>query len=231
MLFAIDIDATIATDRNGYARYLNNKLKLGIEESVIEQIKCYHDFHSLPAVQNYLQEPDQRDYYQAIYNRLQHEPEIQQNLDPLPNAVQALNTIAQWGNIIYITCRQPGAEALTREWLARAGFPSPEHVTICAHYHAKYLAAYEQAAPREKIILIDDHAEEMVKAFFIMAKNRLDIAVSLRRRLAVVAFDHTEPPTFHFKVPFPVIALPSWHPNDLAQLQQKKRRTAPDCLK
>lgn len=95
MLFAIDIDATIATDRNGYARYLNNKLKLGIEESVIEQIKCYHDFRSLPAVQNYLQEPERRDYYQTIYNRLQHEPEIQQNLDTLPNAVQALNNQQQ----------------------------------------------------------------------------------------------------------------------------------------
>lgn len=223
MLFAIDIDATIATDRNSYARYLNNKLKLGIEESLIEQITCYRDFHLLPAVQKYLQEPEQRDYYQTIYNKLQYEPEIQKNLDPIPNAVQAINDIAQSNRIIYITCRQPGAEAITREWLARNSFPSPEQITICTHYHNKYLAAYEQATPQEKIILIDDHAEEIIKAFFIMAKTNLDIAVNLRRRLAIVAFDHTEPPTFRFKVPFPVIALPSWHPDDLAQLQQKKK--------
>lgn len=224
MLFAIDIDATIAIDHNGYARYLNNALGLGIDEYTIEHIKSYENFYILPAVQNYLQEPDQRDYYQNIYEKLQYEPEIQRNLVPIPRAVQALNVLARSGKIIYVTCRQPGAESITSEWLARYGFPSPEQVTICPHYYYKYLVAYDQTKPREKIILVDDHAEEMVKSFFVMAKTHLDIAVSLRRRLAVVAFDHTEPPTFRFKVPFPVVALRSWHPKDLALMQHEQEQ-------
>lgn len=228
MLFAIDIDATIATDRNGYARYLNNTLGLGIKEDIIEQLQSYDDFHVLPAIQNFLQQPGQRDRYWNIYDSLQHEPEVQKQLVPIPGAVEALSNLARSGKIIYVTCRQPGAELITCEWLAHHKFPSPEQATICPHYYYKYLVAYDQAESREKIILIDDHAEEMVLSFFTMAKTHLDIAVSLRRRLAVIAFDQTEPPTFRFKVPFPVVALPSWRPDDLAHMQreQKQRRAS-----
>src|SRR5215469_14451043 len=185
MLFAIDIDATIATDRNGYARFLNDAFKLGIEESKIEQIASYEDFHDLPAVQEYLQQPDQRTRYREVYDSLQYEPEMQKQLIPIEGAVEALKDITDLGKIIYVTCRQPGAETLTTEWLTHYNFPYPEQVTICPHYYYKYLVAYDQTKPREKIILIDDHAEEMVMSFFIMAKTHPEIATSLRRRLAV----------------------------------------------
>jgi uncharacterized HAD superfamily protein len=224
MLFAIDIDATIATDRNGYARHLNTQLELGIAEDTIQQLESYADFHRLPAVQNFLQQSEQKARYWHVYEGLQHEPEIQKQLVPISGAVDALNNLAHSGKIVYVTCRQPAAELITSEWLARYKFPSPAQITICPHYHYKYLAAYEHSEPREKVILIDDHAKEMILSFFIMTKTHLDIAVSLCRRLAVIAFDQTEPPTFHFKVPFPIVALPSWHPDDLTRMQQAQKQ-------
>jgi hypothetical protein len=224
MLFAIDVDATIATDRNGYARHLNDDLKLGIDENVIRELKSYDDFHVLPEVQTYLQQPDQKNRYWSIYESLQHEPEIQEQLIPITGAVEAINNLAHSGKIIYVTCRQPGAESITSKWLAQHKFPSSEQVTICPHYYYKYLVAYDQTEPREKIILIDDHAKEMIEAFFIMAKTHLDIATNLHRRLAVVAFDQTEPPTFRFKIPFRVVALPSWQRSDLMRMQREQKQ-------
>lgn len=219
MLFAIDIDGTIAQAGTGYARYLNQALALDIPDAIIDACTTYRDFAELPSVRLFRADPAQRERFKEVRDSLEHDSDMQRQLVPIAGAVDALNEMASDGaRIVYVTCRKPEAERLTRAWLAEHGFPYADSATMCAHYHYKYLAIHEQAAAREPVVLIDDRGETMLRAFGRLARLHSDVAVSLVSRLAVVAFDADEPPAVPFKVPFPVLALPSWQPDDLARL-------------
>lgn len=222
MLFAIDIDGTIAIDRTGYAQRLNNVLNLGIPDAIIDACNTYRDFAELPSVRAYRRDPEQNTRYKEIYESLEHDPDIERQLMPAPGSVDALNEIASdGGRIVYVTCRKPEAETLTRDWLARHGFPYAETATMCEHYRFKYLAAHSHVQGREQVILIDDKGEIMLKAFRQLARFHSEIALSLIGRLSIVDFGADEPPTAPFKIPFPVFALPSWQPMDLAHLEEE----------
>jgi hypothetical protein len=221
MLFALDIDSTIAVDRNGYARYLNNALELGIEEAAIQNLESYQKFTAMPQVQKFRASEENEQRYQEMYKAADHDLEVIFAMEPITDAIRAVNNLAEDGTVIYVSCRRVEETEVTRIWLTKHGFPSPENVYICQQYYHKYIHAYAVAKPGEPIILIDDMAEKIVPAFRTLAKQEKDIAISLVRRLAVVAIDQEEPPIFNFKVPFPVIALRSWSTEDLEQLKAK----------
>lgn len=214
MLFALDIDGTIAVSGNWLARWLAQEAQLAIPEDELAQIRYGIEFWDLPQVRALPHE--QRAQLRAHAHH--KDPDRQENNIPIPGAREALHTLLKHGaTLIYTTCRQPESAQRTRAWLERYDFPCTTHVYICQHYHHKYIAAYEQAQEKEPVLLIDDLIEKMVPAFRTLAIEHRDTALSLVRRLAVVAIGHQEPPAFQ-KVPFKVLALPSWRPEDVEKL-------------
>src|SRR5260370_35341745 len=139
----------------------------------------------------------------------------------MAGAAQALNHLAKQHRIMYTTCRHQDSQQGTQIWLARHGFPESERVYCCQHYDWKYKYIEEVAekSQKTKIILFDDQAEMMVKAFRHLAKTDQKTALSLVLRLTVVAFVQTEDPMFPIRIPFPVLALPSWREEDIALLE------------
>jgi hypothetical protein len=99
----------------------------------------------------------------------------------------------------------------TRAWLARHGFPHPEQVQSCQHYHYKYIYAYEAACERsESVIVIDDMMEKVVRSFGQLAREQPAIAMSLLRRLEVTGFGAEDFPPLPRNMPFAFSLLPSW---------------------
>jgi len=214
MLLALDIDGTIATNGNWYARWLAKESCLAIAEDQLIRIEYGVDFWQLPEVRalSHERRADLRAHSHAHHKDLDHLV----NEIPIPGACEAL----QWllakndAHIIYTTCRPSTSRQLTQEWLARYGFPSPEQVFTCERYHTKFIHAQRIADPKDPVILIDDQIEKMVPAFRVLIKHERPIALSLIKRIIFVQIGQSEPPTFP-PVPFPVLALPSWQRADV----------------
>ena len=215
MLFAIDIDGTIATNGNYFARFLAQQAGLAIAENELARMVYGFEFWQHPTVQTLTHE--QRSTLRQLAKAHHKDPDHQRHRVPIPGAHDALADLAQHGKVIYTTCRQPESEQLTRQWLAQYDFPSAENVFICNHYHWKYIHAHTVAQPGEMILLIDDLVEKMVPAFRTLAIQKRDMAINLAKRMAVVAIGQETPPHFA-KVPFPILALPSWQAAGIAQL-------------
>ncbi len=216
MLFALDVDGTISVGGNWFARWLASEASLDIPEDELASIRYSFEFWDLPQVRMLTHE--QRVQLRAHAHAHHKDADRQQNSIPIPGARDALQTLLEHGaTIIYTTCRQPEARQRTSEWLEKYGFPCAQQVSICQHYHWKYIYAYEQAQEKEPVILIDDLIEKMIPAFRTLAIEKREIAISLVKRLAVVAIGQEQLPIFK-KVPFKVLALPSWRPEDLERL-------------
>ena len=216
MLFALDIDGTISMGGNWFARWMAREANIDIPEDELARLDYGFEFWELPQVRSLTHEQQTRLREHAHAHH--KDPDRQQNSIPIPGAREALSTLLEHGaSIIYTTCRQPEAQQRTRAWLERYGFPCAQQVYICQHYHWKYIYAYEQAQEKEPVILIDDLIEKMIPAFRTLAIEKREIAMSLVKRLAVVAIGQEKPPVFK-KVPFKVLALPSWRQEDLERL-------------
>lgn len=210
MLFAIDIDRTIAIDSNGCARYLNRVLDLGISEAVIDSLDAYYLFEELPQVQAFRETQD--DLYQQAIQIADHAPEVMMATVPIEGAVEAVKRLSQKGRIIYATCRKPEEIDVTRAWLTSYGFPEPDAVASCEHYYWKYIHAHKAANSKEQVVIIDDMMEQVVRSFGSVAREHPQIAYSLLPRLEVVGFDQKTPPQLPKKMPFAWSLLPSWQP-------------------
>src|SRR5579883_2591457 len=223
MLFALDIDGTIGRDTNQIAHILTREFSLPVPEKALDQVDCLSSFLHLRPVKAYLRtlSHEQHEQFHKAMKMASIHPDVQRNRVPIPGAVEALQGLASDGiGIIYTTCRQPESEQLTREWLARHGFPCPDQAYCCQHYHYKYLKAHELAKPEELVVVIDDQVENMINGFRALAHRHTDLARQLYRRLMVAAFACEKIPTFPVKIPFPVTILKSWRPKDLARLRR-----------
>lgn len=216
MLYAVDVDGTIAIGGNWYARWLASAAKINIPEADLASIQYGVEFWDLPQVQALTHE--QRAALRKHAHEHHKDADHHINAVPIPGAVEALHMLAQSGGVIYTTCRKRSHRKLTSEWLERYGFPSPEQVHCCPRYHVKFLEAQHVAEPKEPIVLIDDLAREMVLSFRALAIHDRSKVLGLIKRITIVAIGCEEPPTFPFKVPFPVLALPSWRLEDLENL-------------
>lgn len=215
MLFAIDIDGTIATHGPYFCQQMFAEAGIALaDEELALCTSGYHFWHH----ERVRALPEKRRVELKAFAHAHHkDPDQLENRVPIPAAREALHTLVAEGHLLYATCRPAEARQLTQEWLARYGFPAADQIQICQHYHSKYLAAHQIAEQREPVILIDDLVDKMVPAFRTLAIQHREIALSLMRRLAVVAVGIAQPPVFA-KVPFKVLALPSWRPEDLARL-------------
>lgn len=213
-LHVVDVDGTIGKDKGSraYIRYLNDRLQLGLSIETLQSLRNYREFTQLEEVQAFVRDnPINQERYKAAFLDAEHDPEVQQALVPARDAVEAVHRLAATGRVIYATCRKRESKERTQRWLAHYYFPSPDQVYICDHYHNKYVQAFHAANQDEEIILIDDHAEEIIHSFRRLAREHTDIALAIRNRLTVVAFGADQAPPNPFKSQlFPVTALPAW---------------------
>lgn len=216
MFFAIDIDGVLAQDTNGYARYLNSYFSLGLANEVIDQIGSYLEFTQLPVVKKYAaQSEDACKRINEVAKQAQYLAEIQEQKVPVPGSLSSMQEIAKRYPFCYVTARKSETIEITQQWLARYGFPDPSHVFCCDQgIYQKYLYAH-QLAESEPIVMIDDLALRMMKAFATVIKYQYAIAKAIRPKLALYAFGHEQSPVWPFKVaPFPVWPLPNWQQFD-----------------
>lgn len=208
MLYAIDIDSTIAIDRTGCARFLNSHLDLGIDDSTLAGLAGYWEFLALAPVQEFRARSEEA--YQEALKRSDDDLTVLAEMEPLPGAIPSVQRLAEHDHVLYVTCRKKANQEATRAWLERAGFPSAGNVAICDWYHWKYIHAYEQAGEREHIVLIDDMMEKIVRSFGRIAREHTQIALSLLRRIEVVGFGHKHLPALPERVPFAHSLLANW---------------------
>ncbi|HEU5377544.1 MAG TPA: hypothetical protein VFV38_19145 [Ktedonobacteraceae bacterium] len=221
MLYAIDIDSTIAIDRTGCARFLNKHLRLGIDDSTLAGLAGYWAFLELAPVQEFRARAEEA--YQEALKRSDDDLTVLAEMEPLPGAVSSVQRLAEHDHILYVTCRKKANREATRAWLAWAGFPSATNVATCDWYHSKYLHAYERAGEREQIVLIDDMMEQIVRSFGRVARDHTQIALSLLRRMEVVGFGHKSLPPLPEGVPFAHSLLANWGGLE-TWLESKKER-------
>lgn len=216
MLFAIDIDGTIATSGNWFARWLATESGLSISEETLSGITYGVEFWQLPAVCALSQ--DQREFLREHAHAHHKDLDRLANHIPIPGAREALHfLVAEGARLMYTTCRPSDSQQLTREWLARYDFPCTEQVYTCDRYHEKFIHAHSQAEQDEPVIVIDDQISKLVPAFRLLVKYERPLALKLILRIALVQIGAEEPPTFPFDVPFPVLACPSWQREHLEQ--------------
>src|SRR5260370_137502 len=104
MLFAIDIDGTIATSGNWFARWITEQAGLAIPEADLARIRYGAEFwrHHLVCTLTH----EQRVGLRAIAKAHHKDQDHQQNLVPIPGAREALQSILdEGGRLIYTTCR------------------------------------------------------------------------------------------------------------------------------
>jgi hypothetical protein len=94
----------------------------------------------------------------------------------------------------------------------------PEQVFTCERFHHKYVEAQKNAFADEPIVLIDDHAEDIVKVFRKLVKEYYQVAKSVYGRLGLVAFGTDKIPTAPNQLRIPLLALPSWERDKIQQL-------------
>jgi uncharacterized HAD superfamily protein len=218
-VIAMDVDGTIAAGGQWFVRLLASEFHLPIADEVLAALQYSAPFWALPEVRALSQE--QRRAMREVARTYQHDPEAQRNTVPLPGAVQALQALTQHGKIIYTTCRHMESQALTQEWLEQHGFPDPANVFCCEHYPWKYKHAASIANKRQRILFFDDQADVLVKSFRPFGQMDGKTALSLVTRMAIIAFGKTEPPSFPVNIPFQILALPSWQPKDLAEVESR----------
>src|SRR5215472_12851343 len=154
MLFAIDIDGTIAGTDHGreYAQYLNRVLDIGMSEAKVAAFSSYREFAFSAEVQAFgAVSQENQDRYMEALELAQHDVEVQRASLPLPSAVEGVTALSTYGRVIYVTCRYASSRELSQQWLARYGFPNPEQVFTCERFHHKFVEAQRNAFIDEPI--------------------------------------------------------------------------------
>lgn len=214
MLFAIDIDRTIAGGFRAYIEHHNRDLALGISQQVLDGLTNYQEFLQLPEVIAYRQHNEAR--FQASKESIRVSPDVMLSLEAMPGAAEGVNMLSELGTIRYYTIRANEVREATMQWLADKQFPHPRNVVFCESSVDKLVKLCQQETD-ETIVLIDDKYPILLKAFDHCMRCITTVANALRGRLIVVAFGigvNSLPLCDRVKL----LALPSWrHVTDLAE--------------
>lgn len=214
MLFAVDIDGTLAAHGNWWCRWIADYAQLSLSEERLAGLQYGFQFWDLPEVRTMTH--DQRQSLRAYSHAHHKDVDNLANSIPIPGAASALSGFVNDGaHLIYVTCRPDDTRQLTHGWLAKYGFPVADQVYTCERYHTKFINIHRVAAESERVILIDDMIEKMVPAFRVLVQHYRPIAISLIKRIAFVQIGREEPPTFPAPLPFPIAALPTWQKDDI----------------
>ena len=170
--YRIDIDGTIALPRF-YHEDLQECANWYVREGIVKS----EEIASLQFHQQLFLLPHVLITHQAIEGAVQ--------------ALQELNT--QGKTLQYFTVRQNFNPVICEQvhrntsiWLEQQHFPCPMDVHFFWNQAEKLLASLE--AQEEKVLLIDDRPNNLIKAYTEIAQNDLDKAQQIRQRVTVVAF-------------------------------------------
>lgn len=188
MLYAIEIDGTIAINKRRFAYGIHRCRSMGIPPEITDQLCMYHKLITLKQARN-------SDYIIAI-----------------PEAVEALCKLAKEHRVVYITTRPESEAKETREWLERYHFPNPNETYHSKTIAEKYQIAHQLAAIDEEVILIGYRLEKASKAFECLCRARPRIAYELLPRLEIVGVGYNDLPTIQTSIQTSI--LPSWRAED-----------------
>lgn len=228
MLFAVDIDGTIAGLIDWMAEgvvptFLEyaRTIGLALPAQVGEDISDGRSFLHLPEIIAARQAcPDQ---WKAALRDFRASSAGMEHARVMPEAVKGVRQLAQVGQVSYYTVRQGNqqdVQAITRRWLSTRGFPHPDRVVFCRSVMNKLLRlARHIETMGEEAVLIDDLCTLLLEQFEQLAAGNhpaLDaaecqqVAECLRTHLIFVAFGgdaHVREQPHH---DVRVLTLPSW---------------------
>lgn len=186
MLFAVDIDGTVAKGDGKlapYAQFLNQVVGFGLPDTFFTDDMDQDTYEAAVKASGVTKE-----LLEQARALKQYDPILQTRSVPIEGAVSAMHQLANIGKLIYVTVRMSFSEALTRSWLDRWEFPSSQECYCCANLYYKIRRAYEEANENEPIILIDDLASRLASTMVLVQRVEPDMARSLWHRLALVPF-------------------------------------------
>jgi hypothetical protein len=208
MLFAIDIDNTIAGGPDAYKLYIehhNDDLGLGLSSQLLNTLSNYQSFLKLPQVRAYRREHEDR--FQASRDRCRTSSSVILSLDTLPDAVTGVQYLSRFGQICYYTIRVN--QEATKQWLAIHKFPNPQDVVFCDSALHKLMSIHQlEIQKHEHVALIDDRPFTLIQAFEKLTITHPHVARNIRQHVDLIAFG-----TGFGKVQnsdLRVFALPSW---------------------
>ncbi len=209
MLFAVDIDGTIAKGDGKlapYAQFLNQMAGFGLPDAFFADDMDKDAYSAAVKASGVTKE-----ILEQARELKQFDPTVQERSVPIPGAVEAMHQLANVGKLIYVTVRMSFSETLTRSWLARSGFPNSSECYCCANLYYKIRRAYEEANDHEPIVLIDDLAYRIAWTMALAQRAEPDIARSLWQRLSLVPFGtRPETPLAHHLTHFMRPRIASW---------------------
>ena len=214
MLFAIDIDGTIAGASRIFGAYFNQELGLGLPQEEIKKIRWYTSLRQHPAIVAYRKENNQR--FLEVCERYREYTPAMLAREALVGAVEGVISLAKWGDIRYFTIRisqdqQVNAQIqiATRQWLSEHGFPNSSNVAFCASFQEKLQQVVQE--PHERIILIDDRCSTDLLTCYeslMQSPEQQELVEQIRQRITFVAFYKDTPPenTYGLRM----MTMPSW---------------------
>lgn len=207
MIFAIDIDRTIAGGFRAYIEYHNRDLSLGIAREVLEGLANYQEFLQLPEVISYRRNNEV--CFQTSKDSIRVSPDVILSLEAFPGASEGVALLSELGTIRYYTIRANEVQEATMQWLCEKQFPYPQSVVFCESSIDKLIKLCQQETD-DTIVLIDDKYEVLLKAFDHCTRHIPAVADALRERLLIVAFG-IEACNLPKRDDIKLLALPSWH--------------------
>jgi hypothetical protein len=186
MLFAVDIDGTIAKGDGKlapYAQFLNQTARFDLPDAFFVDDMDQDAYSAAVKASGVTKE-----ILEQARELKQFDPTTQERCVPIAGAVEAMHQLAGLGKLIYITVRMPFSETLTRSWLARSGFPNSQECYCCVNFYYKIRRAYQEADDHEPIVLIDDLAYRVAWTMALAERAEPDVARSLWHRLSFVPF-------------------------------------------
>lgn len=210
MLFAIDIDGTIAThteQRLSYLPYFNRTLGLGLSK---EQLAAFPRFFTFQerVIFPWMNTQERKILYKEASKQLQYDPDCQQAAIPIAGAVEGTQRLAEYGRVIYVTYRKPDTEQITRRWLANNGFPSPEGAYCSEYSYDKIKYAQQEAEEEEQVIMVDNDIKGVMIGFRAFCTNYREQGKTLLNRIGFILYgDQVLDPVQYPKIA-PVMRLP-----------------------
>lgn len=189
MLFAVDIDRTIAIDTFSYATYISQALELNISQKTLSQLASYWEFVGLPVVSAYRSTSQGHEArFQTAYEEAKVSLEVLTALQAVPFAAEGVHFLTQYGQVGYYTSRLENMHEVTKAWLSQYQFPELPIVS-CKNFLTRYLMCYMHTRETcEPVVLIDDNAAKLIAVWESVLEKWPIIGERLPQRFILVAF-------------------------------------------
>lgn len=188
MLFAIDIDGTIAGGPDAYKLYIehhNNDLGLDLAPQLLDSLTNYQSFLKLPQVRAYRREHEDR--FQTSRASCRTSSNVILSLNMVSGAISGVQYLAKFGYVCYYTIRT-NREA-TKQWLTIHQFPNPQDIVFCDSALHKLMSIHQlEIRKHEHVALIDDKPSALIQAFEKLTITHPHVARDIQQHVSLIAF-------------------------------------------